>query len=163
MNIKTKTGIGVTGFGILYAIAALLMQRASIGNPIAPLIFPVILGVGLAILGTIYTMRESKAWKKEVKENGVKKVDSATEELNKKTNKLIILTSISGVGYAFLFEHLGYVISTSLFMGIIMFAINGKAKWKLNLGVALIFSIAVYILFSSLLSIPLPMMPILEI
>lgn len=163
MNIKTKTGIGVTGFGLLYAVAAFLMPRASIGNPVAPLIFPLVLGVGLAILGALYTMRESKAWKKEVEENGVKKLDPATEQLNAKTNKLIILTSVSGIGYAFLFEHLGYVISTSLFMGIIMFAINGKAKWKLNLGVAIIFSVAVYILFSSLLSIPLPMMPILEI
>ena len=163
MNIKTKSGIAVMMFGIFYGILAYTMPKAVIGDPMAPAIFPLILGAGLTIMGAFYFVRENKAWKEKVKKEGVKEIDPAAAAIEKKTNKLIGLTCISGIGYAFFFEHLGYVISTSLFIGIIMFAINGKKKWKLCISVALIFSVVVYILFSYLLSIPLPMMPILEI
>lgn len=163
VNIKTKSGIAIMVFGILYTMLAYTMPRAVIGNPIAPAIFPLVLGIGLTVMGGIYFIRENKVWKEKVKKEGVKKIDPATVAIEKKTNKLILLTCISGVGYAMFFEHLGYVISTSLFIGIIMFAINRKKNWKLNISVAVIFSVVVYILFSYLLSIPLPMIPILEI
>lgn len=163
MNIKMKAGIGVMALGAIYGTLAVAMPKAAIGNPMAPKIFPIALGIGLVILGVLYFMKESVAYKEQVKKEGIKEIDAKTAELNKKTNKLIILTSIAGLGYAFFFEHLGYVISTSLFIGIIMFAINGKKNWKLNISVALVFSVTVYILFFYVLAIPLPMMPILEI
>jgi putative tricarboxylic transport membrane protein len=163
VNIKTKSGIAVTVFGVIYTMLAYTMPKAAIGNPMAPAIFPLVLGIGLTIMGAFYFIRENKAWKEQVKREGVKEVDPATAAIQKKTNKLILLTCLSGIGYALFFESLGYIISTSFFIGIIMFAINGKKNWKLNISVALIFSVVVYFLFSFLLSIPLPVMPILEI
>lgn len=163
MNIKTKSGIAITVFGLVYTILAYAMPKAAIGNPMAPAIFPLILGIGLTIMGAFYFIRENKAWKEKVKKEGVEEVDPAKAAIQKKTNKLIFLTCLSGIGYALFFESLGYVLSTSFFIGIIMFAINGKKNWKLNISVALVFSVVVYFLFSFLLSIPLPVMPILEI
>jgi len=163
VNTKTKSGIAVTVFGVIYTILAYTMPKAAIGNPIAPTIFPLVLGIGLTIMGIFYFIRENKTWKEQVKKEGIKKIDPATLAIQKKTNKLIFLTCLSGIGYAIFFEHLGYIISTTFFIGIIMFAINGKKNWKLNLSVALIFSVVVYFIFSYLLSIPLPIMPILEI
>lgn len=163
MNIKMKAGMGVIGLGAVYAALAVAMPKAAIGNPMAPKIFPMALGVGLVILGALYFMKESVAYKEQVAKEGIKEVDPKTAELDKKTNKLIILTSVAGIGYALFFEHLGYVISTTVFLSVILFAINGKKDWKLNLSVAVVFSVAVYVLFFYVLAIPLPMMPILEI
>lgn len=163
MNIKTKAGAAITVFGVLYSGYAYMMPRAAIGNPMAPMIFPMILGIGLIVLGGVYFLKEYAAWKAQVARDGVKSVTPEEAALEKKTNKLILLTCFSGIAYAMLFNGLGYVISTALFIGVIMFGLNGKDKWKLNLAVALIFSIAVYFIFSNLLAIPLPRMPILDI
>lgn len=163
MNIKTKTTLGITVFGVLYTIATLMMEPAPVGNPHAPKVFPLILGVGVIVMGLFYYLRELKAWKAQVAKDGDKKVDLEKLEKAKKVDKLIALTCVSGIIYALAFERLGYVIATSLFIWSIMTTLNGKAKWKRNITTAVVFSVAVYILFVNLLAIPLPPMPILEI
>ncbi|WP_319371290.1 tripartite tricarboxylate transporter TctB family protein [uncultured Ilyobacter sp.] len=163
MNIRVKTTMAFTVFGFLYTIGALMMPKAAVGNPIAPKIFPLILGIGLTILGSIYTAKEYKQWKEDQASGVKKEISLEKQAIEKSTNKLITLTAVSGIVYAAIFEHAGYVISTSLFIGAIMFAINGKKKWKVNLAVAIIFSVAVYFVFSNLLAIPLPKIPGLEI
>lgn len=163
MNIKVKTTMAFTVFGMIYTVGAIMMPMASVGNPIAPKIFPLILGIGLTILGSLYTAKEYKHWKEEQASEKMKKINPEEQEIERKTNKLIIFTALAGIAYAVIFEHVGYIISTSLFIGIIMFAINGRKKWMTNLGVAVIFSVAVYMIFSNLLAIPLPKIPFLEI
>jgi putative tricarboxylic transport membrane protein len=44
-----------------------------------------------------------------------------------------------------------------------MFALNGKKKWKTCVIVSVVFSVVVYLIFSNLLAIPLPKIPILDI
>lgn len=163
MNIRVKTTMAFTVFGFLYTIGAFMMPRAAVGNPVAPKIFPLILGIGLTVLGAMYTAKEYKLWKEDQATGVKKEISPEKQAIEDKTNKLIKITATSGVIYAAIFEHAGYVISTTLFIGAIMFAINGKKKWKLNLAVAIIFSVAVYLIFSSLLAIPLPKIPGLEI
>jgi putative tricarboxylic transport membrane protein len=141
----------------------MIMPKASIGNPMAPKIFPLVLGIGLTILGALYTMKEYKDWQAEVTSGTEEKVSPEKQEINQKTNKLITITAVASIGYAMIFESLGYVISTMLFIGVVMFALNGKEKWKTCILVATIFSVAVYLIFSNLLAIPLPKIPILDI
>ena len=108
MNIKVKAGISATAFGVLYSVVSYMMPRAAIGNPIAPMIFPMVLGLGLIVVGGLYTAKEYKLWQEEVKKDGVKEVSPEEAALNKKTNKLIVLTCLSGLGYALLFEQKRY-------------------------------------------------------
>jgi putative tricarboxylic transport membrane protein len=163
LNIKVKTTMAFTVFGLLYTIAAIVMPKAAIGNPMAPKIFPLVLGIGLTVLGVLYTLKEYKIWQAEVAAGTIKKITPEKQEVENKTNKLIKLTAAAGIGYAAVFEHLGYVISTILFIGIVMFALNGKKKWKTCVIVSVVFSVVVYLIFSNLLAIPLPKIPILDI
>lgn len=73
--------------------------------------------------------------------------------------KKIGLTCLFSILYAILFDKLGYVISTILFLQGVLFLFNGFKKWKTNTVVVLIFSLFIYILFSKLLGVYLPMTP----
>lgn len=77
------------------------------------------------------------------------------------TAKLITYTSIVSIIYALLFERIGYVLSTILFMGAILFVVNQK-QWKTNLIVSITFSLVIYTVFSKFLGISLPIMPYIE-
>jgi len=71
----------------------------------------------------------------------------------------ILYTCILSVGYALIFEHLGYVISTFLFMVVMMTITSGKDMWKKSVVISLLFSVGVYFIFNTLLSISLPPLP----
>jgi putative tricarboxylic transport membrane protein len=61
--------------------------------------------------------------------------------------------------YAAFFDKVGYVISTILFLEGELFLFNGLKNWKVNTMVSVIFSLVIYILFSKLLGVYLPMTP----
>ncbi|WP_250543369.1 tripartite tricarboxylate transporter TctB family protein, partial [Staphylococcus pseudoxylosus] len=58
--------------------------------------------------------------------------------------------------YAFIFEPFGFLISTILFLGCIMFLINGYKRWLQNILVTVIFSGIAWYTFSQLLDVSLP-------
>ena len=107
MNIKVKTAASFAVFGLLYTITAIIMPKAAIGNPMAPKIFPLALGIGITILSVLSTLKEYNIWKHEVAEGKEEKVTPEDKVINVKTNKLITLTAAAGIGYALLFEHFG--------------------------------------------------------
>ena len=72
------------------------------------------------------------------------------------------LTAVCALIYAFLFDRLGYVLSTILFLEGLLILFNGFAKWKQNTIVAVIFSVVVYVLFFKLLNVYLPPFPFFE-
>ncbi len=160
MNFQAMTGIAAVIIGIAYSIQAYHLPRATVGNPLAPMVFPLILGLLMLVCGIILLVKEGMK-KKEVTADQEK--EKAKPKGLTRSTKLIIFTCVSSVIYALLFERIGYVLSTLLFMSSILFALNGKEKWKTNIIVATCFSISIYVVFLKLLSISLPLMPILEI
>ena len=76
--------------------------------------------------------------------------------------KQIGLTAGCAVIYAVLFDKLGYVISTILFLEGVLWVFNGSARWKQNTLVSVIFSVVVYVLFFKLLNVYLPPLPFFE-
>lgn len=157
MNLPALTGILAIILGMIYSIQAYNLPRATVGNPMAPVIFPLVLGIIMVIFGIILFVKESK--------KGMKAVDKKEDQKEgiSSSSKLIIITCLSSIVYALLFERIGYVLSTFIFMGTILFSLNGKKKWKLNIIVAVCFSVGIYFIFLKLLSIPLPMMPVFDI
>ncbi len=161
MKINKLTGIITSLFGLIFTFATLNLPRAALGNPMAPLYFPLICGVGITVCGVAYYIVKGK------KGNSV----SAGSEGEKfslqkisKDDKLIALTCVLGLLYAVLFHRIGYILSTVLFLGGMLFALNdGLKKWKTNILVAVGFSVIIYILFYRMLGIPLPQMPVLNI
>ncbi|TCO79326.1 tripartite tricarboxylate transporter TctB family protein [Marinisporobacter balticus] len=159
LDFNGLTGIITLMIALIYGLSAYMLPKAAIGNPNAPRIYPLILASVLVMLGIILII------KSDIKQSiasfeSLKKEASDNDRLNW---KMIMQTSVLCVLYAAVFDHLGYVISTFVFLQIILVIINGKEKWKINTIVSLFFSIGIYIIFSKLLGIYLPQIPYLYI
>ncbi|MBZ4655283.1 MAG: tripartite tricarboxylate transporter TctB family protein [Peptococcaceae bacterium] len=154
MNLSLVAGFVSIVIGIIYSIQAFSLPRATIGNPMAPVLFPLALGLIMTLCGIVLVVMELKkcGWQ-----------FSLSKPSLSYTGKLIAYTCAVSIIYALLFEEIGYVLSTFFFMEAILFAINGKEQWKINTIVSLCFSVGIYVVFSKLLGIVLPMMPILDI
>ncbi len=163
------SGFVSIGVGAVYLIMSLALPRAAVGMPQAPKVFPlglsvIMLGLGAALViqqylaalqkaksGASPTVGKQPAAKAKAKEKG---------RLEDHTKK-IILTVANGVLYALLFSPIGYVLSTIIFLGLELLLFSGLKRWKMILTVSLVFSIFVYVLFSTALGVYLPRMPFL--
>lgn len=156
MNSNMKAGIVSLIFGLTYTLGALNLTKSTVGNPLGPIIYPMLLGIMMSILGAISLY------------NGLRKQKIEGKVINEKfvltqPIKMIIFSCVASVVYALIFDLLGYVIATTIFMLMLLFAINGKVKWKTNILVAVIFSISIYLLFSKVFYITLPTLPYFDI
>lgn len=155
MNKTSVLGIVAFLLGVIYSYQAYNLPKASIGNAWAPIYFPLGLGVLMAIVGVFLMIQ---GWVKE----GIHLNLSKDKFKLSYTVKLIIYTSVISILYAILFDRIGYVLSTTLFMGAILFVVNGYKQWKINLLVSFGFSLIIYLAFSKLLGIILPMTPFIS-
>ncbi|MGB9840348.1 tripartite tricarboxylate transporter TctB family protein [Thermovenabulum sp.] len=150
MKKDMVTGLSAIILGLLYTYKALSLPKASIGNPMAPLYFPLSLGVLMVLMGVIGILTEmgkkiNLEDKKEIK-----------EEKDKSYVKLIAGTVIASIIYTVLFDKIGFIISTVLFLSFILFMVNGKDKWITNILVSVLFSFSVWYVFEKLINISLP-------
>ncbi len=139
--------------GLGYSYMAWTLPRATVGNPIAPSIFPLILGVGMTIMGIILLIQE----KSQASKHEGKTVSFTLTQYGKSIAQVTLFCVL----YAFFFERAGYLLSTFLFLVMVLYMFNGKERWKSILGISLGFSVGVYILFGEVLNIQLPRMPFL--
>src|SRR5699024_6551037 len=119
-------------FGIVYITLTLNLQKSNIGDPNSPMNFPMLLCILLTVMICIYFIQEYSKRHLTFK--------AFSQLFEKATFIRIILTIILAVIYAFIFERLGFLVSTVLFLGAIMFLINGYQRWLQNILVTVIFS-----------------------
>ncbi|WP_165311642.1 tripartite tricarboxylate transporter TctB family protein [Vibrio ziniensis] len=153
-NWDAFTGLFAIGFGVIYGYMSYSMPKAAFGNPMDPIYFPLGISVISVLIGVLILVKSNfsasvQAYKNLINEDETKKND----------RRRILYTCILSVGYALVFEHLGYVISTFLFMVVMMTITSGFASWKKSAIVSLLFSLGVYFIFNTLLSISLPPLP----
>lgn len=157
-NYDYLTAVISIAFGVIYGLMAYAIPRSRIGNPIAPSVFPLILAGGMIVFGLILLFKSNI---QDLKIAIQKDKDNQDEHV-KKRSQMIWVSCISILIYALTFEHLGYVLSTFVFM-MINLANTERDKWARNTLVAVIFSVVVYYLFFYVLGISLPMTPIINI
>jgi putative tricarboxylic transport membrane protein len=87
---------------------------------------------------------------------------SAGTGLDLENVKQIGLTIVCAIIYALLFDRLGYVIATIIFLEGVLSIFNGYKNWKQNTIVAVVFSVVVYVLFFKILNVYLPPFPFFE-
>jgi putative tricarboxylic transport membrane protein len=153
-NWDAFTGLFGVAFGLIYGYMSYSMPRAAFGNPMDPLYFPLGVSAVSVLIGILLLVKSNfkasvLAYKNLINE----------DESRKNDRRRILYTCIISVGYAFTFEHLGYVISTFLFMLCMLTITCGKTSWKKSIFIALLFSVGIYFVFSTLLSISLPPLP----
>ena len=149
MTINLVSSIITIAVGLTYMIMALNFPNATVGRPLEPKIFPVILGIAMTILGFALLIDEliknSKSKEKE------------TIKLSFGNNgKKIAITVINAIAYALLFNILGYVLSTIIFLEVELLIFGGLKSWKVSTIVSVIFSIIAFLIFNTLLGLYLP-------
>ena len=153
MNVSMIMSVVVTMIGFVYTFSTFLLPEARIGNAYEPKIFPAILGISLLVLGTILVVQEIRLLAKNKDHQG--KVSFIGEE-----QKNILFTLVNGFLYAVLFDRIGYIFATFIFLNIQLFIFRGKKTWKSTLLISLIFSVVAFILFNTLMGVYLPKSPL---
>lgn len=146
--IKLSVPIFFILFSSVFLIASINLPKASLGNPNAPMYFPAGLSIIMLIFSIIYLFQELKKLDKENK--------YIKQMLSGRTPKLIGFTILLGVIYAFVFDRIGFLYSTILYLGGLLFYINGIKKWLVNIIVTIAFSFLSWYAFSVLLGVSLP-------
>jgi putative tricarboxylic transport membrane protein len=143
--------VGFTAFfvGIVYAVQAFHLPKAMIGNPWAPVYFPIGLGVLMAALGLLLVVLEARKGLRNLE--GVKRPKFQASSL-----KLIFGAAGLCVLYALLFERVGFIPSTLVFLGALLSLINGPKAWKINTLITLGFTFGAWYTFVKLFQINLP-------
>ncbi len=149
MTINLVSSIITIAVGLTYMIMALNFPNATVGRPLEPKIFPVILGIAMTILGFALLIDEL------IKNS--KSKDKETIKLSFGNNgKKIAITVINAIAYALLFNILGYVLSTIIFLEIELLIFGGLKSWKISTIVSVIFSIIAFLIFNTFLGLYLP-------
>lgn len=154
-NWDAFTGLFSVAFGLIYGGQAYTMPRAMFGNPMDPIYFPLGIALLAIFIGVCLLVKSNfkasvMAFTNIINESTIKKND----------RKRIFYTCLISISYALLFEHLGYVISTFLFMSA-MLTIT-RCSWKTSIVVALVFAMAIFFIFNTLLAVSLPPLPFME-
>ena len=151
MTINLVTSIITIAVGLTYMIMAFNFPDATIGRPMEPKIFPIMLGIVLTILGLALLIEEL------IKNSKNKDANKETIKLSFGNNgKKIAITVINAIIYALLFNILGYILSTIIFLEIELLIFGGLKSWKVSTIVSVIFSIIAFLIFNTLLGLYLP-------
>lgn len=121
------------------------------GDPLGPKVFPSLTGIITVVLGMALLIRE-KLTEPEKRQKIVLKITKDFKALVYR----IGLSSVFGIIYGFILDPLGYLISTFIFMLLLMFIVNKFQRLLESLSVALGFSVVTYVSFGILLKLSLP-------
>ncbi|WP_088006882.1 tripartite tricarboxylate transporter TctB family protein [Indiicoccus explosivorum] len=146
--IKMGMPVFLVVLSIVFLLGTYNLPKAKLGNPDAPLYFPMGVSVLLLVFSVIYLFQELR---RAHEDN-----EQIREMLSGRTPLLIGATIALGIGYALIFETVGFLFSTILFLGALLFIVNGRRKWITNIIVTITFSFVSWYAFSELLGVSLP-------
>lgn len=154
MRPNAWVGLAALIIGVVYSLQAYALPRAPIGDPMAPVYFPLGLGVLMAVLGALTFVVEAR-----------KGLNSDDKEKRPKFQwqnlKLIFYVTVLCLLYAYFFDHLGFVFSTLPFLLAMLLVVNaGKDKIKLNVIITLVFTFGMWYVFNHIFQITLPSSPL---
>jgi putative tricarboxylic transport membrane protein len=145
-------GLAAVIFGAIYTQQAWVLPRAPIGNPIAPILFPLGIGIFMMLMGAVLFIQEAM--------KGLNADDkSKRPQFHWKGLKLIVFVVVMCAIYTVMFDYAGFVFSTLIFLGSMLTVIN-PGKLKLNAIVTCCFAFGLWYVFGSLLQINLPTSPL---
>ncbi|MCP3028993.1 tripartite tricarboxylate transporter TctB family protein [Halobacillus sp. A5] len=146
--VRLFTPLFLNILSIVYLILVSQVPESRTGNPNGPIYFPMAIGIFMLLCSIVYFIQEWKHRKEEVAE--FKKLMAG------RTPFLIGSTIVLILIYSFLFERIGFLYSTILFLGGLLFTVNGKKHWLQNILIAVIFSFISWYSFAELLQVSLP-------
>lgn len=153
MNLKFDRIASVVflALGILIVMESQKISKSAYGSQIGPSTFPTILGIiliGLSILLFIETIRHRATYK----------IVGEEEDISSPSYKKFFIIFIAALGYVFLLEKIGYLITTFIFL-MIGFQTLERGKWVSSIIISAAFSGIIYYGFVNVLGGSLPGLP----
>ena len=127
--------------GAGYLWAAIFMEEVTIGDPLGPTVFPIILGALMVALGFSLLIRP---------------VGVSSSQPFTKTAACALVLAVLLCAYSFGIESIGYPAATFLFL-LVASRLLGETSWVAGLVIPLAVSLGVFVLFTRGLDIPLPL------
>lgn len=152
MQERRDMYIGLIGtiFGLFVSIMAWNLPDSFVASSRGHIYLPFGAGIIMLVFGIILFLKNYMV----VKEKNYTASSSTKKE--EKHYKLILITIILSLVYAFIFDKLGYIISTSLFTATMLFILRGTKKWLSNVIISVAFSLFIFYVFGNFLQIYLP-------
>ena len=148
----------VAAFSVAYFVGAFLVPVAPLKQQLGPGAFPKAIGVAMLALSAIYVIQQLRGGVKEDEERAA--IIGAEEKIQGKVNlKRIGFILVLMLFYAFVFERLGYAISTFVvFMAGVLY-LDRRHLVRDGI-VAVIASFVLYYVFTTILRVQLPAGPL---
>lgn len=166
-NKKLRIDRGVAFFCIVLSIVIAIMipfqtsPKAIPGSRGADMLtgrfFPMI-GLCVFLLASVIMLVRTLIKKKTpdtAPDDGEQNAESHAASFSYKEALTVLVIVLSGFAYAFLMEHSGYLLTTAVAMAAISYFVGNKNIWSI-LAVSLVTPIIIYLVFSKVLSVPLP-------
>ena len=146
------TGLFLVGLGAAAAYGGWKLPPVP-GQPVGPNVFPLVIGTGLALCGLAIAFGIGHSFEEEEEivpfEGG-----EAPAPRGKLYGLRALLPPALLLFYVFMADRLGFILTA----GLIVFATSTAlgARWKLSLPLTVLAPIAIHLIFSTLLRVPLP-------
>jgi putative tricarboxylic transport membrane protein len=131
----------------VYFYATEQLPSLEIGDPLGPKAFPRLLGIGLVITAVVFLFEI-------LRERKTAPAASQTKAVDRRSYAVVAAVAVWTFLYFLVFEPLGYVIATSLYLLALMAYFN-RGKWVANVLTAVLFSLGSYLMFVKLLGVSL--------
>ena len=132
-----------------YLYATSQMSTPQIGDPLGPKAFPFLLGIATLLVAGLLLIEMLRGRK------AVPDIPRVPITAADRRHLPVIAAVVVGIAlYYALFEKLGYMIATTLFL-LAMTAFFHRGKWLTNALVAVLFSVISYLLFTKVLGVSL--------
>jgi putative tricarboxylic transport membrane protein len=133
---------------VVYFYATAQIPSLEIGDPLGPKAFPRLLGI-LLLVSVVMLFFET------LKKGADKKATLKFRREDRRHLQLIGAAVVWTGLYFWLFEPVGYLVSTAAYLLALM-AVFNRNKWTANILTAVLFAIGSYILFVKILGVSLP-------
>ena len=146
------TGLFLVGLGTAAAYGGWLLPPVP-GQPVGPNVFPLVIGSGLALCGLAITFGIGRTFEEE-EEIIPLEAGQAQPPTGKLYGLRALLPPALLLFYVTAADRLGFIVTAALIVFVTSSALG--ARWKLSLPLAVLAPIAIHLIFSKLLRVPLP-------
>lgn len=142
----TVSGLLVLAFGLAIVLTAWTFPPM-LGQTIGPSLFPIVIGCGLAAFGTTLVATGFGA-----RSVPIVAFDDWVRRSRMVVNFLLVPADL--LFYAMVVDHLGFLLTSVVFLGVLFLAFRVRLSWVAPL--AVVVTMVMHLAFYSLLRVPLP-------
>ncbi len=138
---------------VVYLYSDSKLPELQVGDPMGPQVFPALIGIGL--LGSALLLM-AETWRKRQAAGALPRLDPDQGRKDVRAHQLILVGMVLWTAlYYFAFEPLGYLLSTLVYMFVLLACFN-RGRWFVNAACAVGFTLVAYGVFTRFLQVALP-------